>query len=70
MLYKATVSFSGLISMASGEVRELSDQAIIDDLLKAGYIMELDTEKQAEAEDKPKPKKKPATKRKGKDNED
>lgn len=68
MQYKATVSFSGLISMSSGEVRELSDQAIIDDLLKAGYIMELDTEKQAE--EKPKPKKKPATKRKEKDNED
>ena len=61
MLYKATVSFSGVISMSGGEVRELSDQAVIDDLLKAGHIIELKADE--------KPKKKPA-KRKGKDNED
>ena len=38
MKYKALVSFSGLISMAEGEIRELKDENIIDDLLKAGYI--------------------------------
>ena len=71
MLYRATVSFSGLISMAGGEVRDLSDQAIIDDLLQAGYIMDVNDELPKEAEEKPKKTtKKPATKRKGKDNED
>ena len=71
MQYKALVSFSGIISMACGEVRELSDQAIIDDLLKAGYIIELKADElPKEAEEKPKKTtKKPATKRKGKDNE-
>lgn len=40
--YKATVSFSGLkISMVCGEVREISDQALIDNLIKAGQIIEL-----------------------------
>ena len=40
--FKATVSFSGpKISMRCGEVRELSDQALIDGLLKAGHIIEL-----------------------------
>ena len=38
MKYKALVSFSGLISMAEGEVREIEDPAIVNDLLKAGYI--------------------------------
>lgn len=38
MKYKAKISFSGLVSMSAGEVRELADDAIIKDLLKAGYI--------------------------------
>lgn len=38
MQYKALISFSGLISMAEGEVREIGDPAIVNDLLKAGYI--------------------------------
>ena len=73
MLYKATVSFSGVISMSRGEVREISDQTLVKDLLQAGYILELKADEQPkEAEEKPKKTttKKPATKRKGKDNED
>lgn len=38
MLYKAKVSFAGIISMTQGEVRELSDSSVVKDLLKAGYI--------------------------------
>lgn len=38
MKYRALVSFSGLISMSMGEEREIKDQYLIDDLLKAGYI--------------------------------
>ncbi len=41
MKYMALVSFSGLISMSMGEVREINDQKIVKDLLKAGYIQEL-----------------------------
>ena len=37
-MYRALVSFGGLISMVSGEVRDIPDQAIAKDLLKAGYI--------------------------------
>ena len=40
MLYKACVSFSGAISMAMGEVREISDPALAADLLKAGHVVE------------------------------
>lgn len=38
MLYKALVSFTGLISMSEGESREISDSSLANDLLKAGYI--------------------------------
>ena len=38
MRYKALVSFSGEISMAKGEVRELSDSPIVKSLLEANYI--------------------------------
>lgn len=57
MLYKATVSFSGMISMTGGEVREISDSSLVKDLLKAGYIIE------HKADDAPKTEKK---ERKGK----
>ena len=45
MLYKALTSFGGAISMAEDEVREITDKAIVEDLLKAGYIEEVKTEK-------------------------
>lgn len=50
-MYKALVSFSGLISMGKGEVREISDSALVKDLLNAGYIEKVE-------EKKPEPKKK------------
>ena len=56
-MYRALVSFSGLISMAEGEIRDIGDDAIAKDLLNAGYIEEV-------APDEPKPKKKSAKKRK------
>ena len=60
-VYKACVSFSGLnISMAKGQIREISDSALVDDLLKAGYIVPY------EATDKKPTEEKPKNKRKGK----
>lgn len=41
MLYKATISFSGLESMTVGEVKEIKDSFIVKDLLRAGYIEEV-----------------------------
>lgn len=37
-MYKALVSFSGLISMMEGEIREISDPSIAEDLVRAGYV--------------------------------
>ena len=41
MKYRALVSFSGIISMAKGEEKEISDKELISDLLKAKYIEEV-----------------------------
>lgn len=51
MKYRALVSFSGLISMAMDEVREISDKSIVNDLLEAGYIEELKETKIKKVED-------------------
>lgn len=40
-MYKAKVSFSGKVSMCEGEIREITDDKIVKDLLKAGYVEEL-----------------------------
>lgn len=41
MKIKAKTSFCGILSMAKGEVRECSNQAVLTDLLKAGYVEEV-----------------------------
>lgn len=41
MKYRALLSFSGVISMSMGDIREIADKDIANDLLKAGYIEEL-----------------------------
>lgn len=41
MQYKALVSFSGIVSMAAGEVRDITDPLVAKDLLQAGYIEQL-----------------------------
>lgn len=38
MKYKALVSFVGKVTMAKDEVKEISDEEIIKDLINAGYI--------------------------------
>lgn len=40
-MYKAKVSFSGVVSMSVGEVSDIADVNIAKDLLKAGYIEEV-----------------------------
>lgn len=45
MMYKALISFTGIVSMAKGEVREISDLAIANDLLKVKYIEEVKEKK-------------------------
>lgn len=61
MRYKALVSFTGIISMAMGDVREISDTSVAKDLLNAGYveeIKEISPEKVTEEKTSPKRKEK------------
>ena len=41
VMYKATKSFSGIISMKKGDVREIKDVEVAKDLIRAGYVIEL-----------------------------
>ena len=43
MKYRAVISFTGKVSMMMGEVREISDQSIVKDLLNAKYIEPIET---------------------------
>ena len=58
MMYKALISFTGLVSMAQGDVREISDISLANDLLKAGYIEEANGDAK-KPEEKPKAKAEP-----------
>lgn len=79
MRYKALISFSCTgFSMAMGDVRDISDSSVADDLINAGYIFPLDSDEDKKAvkvskeEKEPEKSKeetkteKPKTKRKGK----
>ncbi len=47
MRVKALVSFSGIITMSAGEVGEISEKEVLNDLLRAGYVEEVKAEKKA-----------------------
>lgn len=75
MRYKALVSFSCVsLSMAVGDVREISDSSIANDLLKAGYVIPLESKDEKKVKETTEPEEskeeikaeKPKTKRKGK----
>lgn len=44
-MYKALKSFGGKISMRKGEVKAITDKTVVADLIRAGYIEEVKTEK-------------------------
>ena len=38
MLVRAKVNFSGAVSMSAGDVKDIRNSYILNDLLKAGYV--------------------------------
>lgn len=40
-MYEALKSFGGIISMTVGDKKEIADDSIANDLLRAGYIREV-----------------------------
>lgn len=51
-MYKALKSFAGKVSMYKGQVKEITDEEIVNDLLKAGYIEEVKPVKKDESKNK------------------
>lgn len=47
-MYKALISFAGIVTMAKGQEAEIKDIEIAKDLLKAGYIEEVKQTKKIE----------------------
>ena len=47
MAYRALKTFAGVVTMVKGEVREIKDDTIAKDLLKAGYIVDLSEKQKA-----------------------
>ena len=45
MRVKALKSFVGKVSMTVGEIREIMDEKLANDLLKAGHVVEVKAEK-------------------------
>ena len=50
-MYKALTSFAGLISMTEGEIRDISDPSLIDDLTRCKYIVQVKTKKRRDKDD-------------------
>lgn len=44
MTYKAKVSFVGRLCMTKGEQKEISDEELVNDLIRAGYIEPIEAE--------------------------
>ena len=45
MLIKALTSFAGKVSMYAGEIREVAEEAVAEDLIKAGYAVKYEADK-------------------------
>ena len=45
MKVKALIGFSGLVSMRKGEVKDIRDKAIVTDLLRVGYVEQIEKPK-------------------------
>ena len=43
MKIRALVSFSGVLSLGEGQETEYNDEVVLQDLLQAGYIEEVET---------------------------
>lgn len=53
-MYKAKVTFGGVVSMTAGEVKDIPDVTIAKDLIRAGYIVEVKPAEKVNKTTKPK----------------
>lgn len=50
--YKALVSFAGTVTASAGSDIEINDEDVVEDLVKAGYIEPVKTEKKTTSKTK------------------
>lgn len=48
MLVKALTSFAGKVSMYAGEIREIADKEVAEDLIRVGYAIKYETDEKGE----------------------
>ncbi|MEL3956917.1 hypothetical protein NST17_06865 [Caldifermentibacillus hisashii] len=51
MKVKALVSFAGKVTMAKGEVKEIKEKEIYQDLIKANYVEEVKSSRKVKADE-------------------
>lgn len=54
MAYKALKSFIGLVNMNKGDVKEIDDRKVVEDLLALGFIEEVKSGNAGAGAEKPK----------------
>ena len=54
MAYKALKNFIGLVNMNKGDVKEIDDRKVVEDLLALGFIEEVKSGNAGSGADKPK----------------
>lgn len=57
MKVKALVSFTGQFTMAEGETADITNEVVLQDLLKCGYVKDIDEDKATIKDKVEKPKK-------------
>ncbi len=67
MKVKATVSFSGTVTMAKDDTKDIKDGPVLNDLLKGGYVVKVEDGSDKSEESKDGSDKKSAAKSKGGD---
>lgn len=51
-MYRALISFSGIVSMTVGDIQKITDKEVIEDLIAAGYIEEVKPAKDKKTKNK------------------
>jgi hypothetical protein len=51
MKVKALASFAGTITMALNEVKDIKDKDVLEDLLRAGYVVEVKSSKKVNTDE-------------------
>lgn len=53
MFYKALRSFTGKVEMYKGEIKKIEDKQVAEDLVRSGYIVEIEIPEKIDLSGKP-----------------